>query len=133
MKVPGPNCCRGIHSTGRGGGASGGGSCRRAASPIGPRSWSDLHGWWRRANLPAWQRLTILLASLYGFGQMVLDTNASWMPAIAWLADVVFGVSRHLVDGASPEVDGSECPGGGGTGGAGRRGAEWLSPESGSL
>jgi hypothetical protein len=49
-------------------------------------AWSDLHGWWRRANLPAWQRLTILLAALFGFGQMVLDTNASWMPAIAWLA-----------------------------------------------
>ncbi len=49
-------------------------------------AWSDLHGWWRRANLPAWQRLAILLASLFGFGQVVLDTNASWMPAIAWLA-----------------------------------------------
>jgi len=58
-------------------------------------AWNDLHGWWRRANLPAWARLAILLAGLFGFGQMVLDTNASWMPAIAWLS-IVYLVYRFI-------------------------------------
>ncbi|HEX3998263.1 MAG TPA: serine/threonine-protein kinase [Pirellulales bacterium] len=49
--------------------------------------WANMHGWWRGANLPTWQRVMLLLAALY----VLLHTAVLWIPML------VGGLGLYLI------------------------------------
>ncbi len=65
-------------------------------------AWADLHGWWVRSNLAAWQQLLILLAVMFA----LVFTATVWVPALVITA-VVYGIYRlvwNLTIGSAPSA-----------------------------